>query len=88
MDIPTEESVHGHDVIAMIVESGRPWQRAELESKINLRWGSRAKFHTCSMEGMNASELIQFLAAHGKFIESDLGVTMDASKVCDHESPG
>jgi probable metal-binding protein len=79
-----EGSIHGHDVIEMIVESGRAWKRDELSEAIEARWGRDAKFHTCSAEGMDAQALIQFLSARGKFIESEAGVVMDRTKVCSH----
>jgi len=84
MDKQIEGSIHGHDVIGMIVESGRPWKRDELLATIETRWGNEARFHTCSAEGMDAAALIQFLSSRGKFIESDDGVVMDATKVCNH----
>ncbi len=80
----TQESIHGHDVIEMIVDSGRPWKRDELLTAIDSRWGADARFHTCSAEGMESAALIQFLSMRGKFIESDEGVVMDRTKVCNH----
>lgn len=85
MEQATENSIHGHEVIEMIVASGRPWRRDELVREIGIRWGATASFHTCSAQGMDATALIEFLSAHGKFLESDQGVTMDRTKVCDHE---
>ena len=77
-------SIHGHEVIEMIVASGRPWRRDELAQEMAVRWGGQARFHTCSAEGMHAADLIQFLSERGKFLESEQGVTMDQTKVCDH----
>ncbi len=85
MGTATEDSIHGHEVIGMIVDSARAWRRDELERAIVERWGAQARFHTCSEEGMDASALIAFLSERGKFIESAQGVTMDRSKVCDHD---
>jgi len=79
-----ETSIHGHEVIEMIIASGRPWGREELAREIDGRWGGQARFHTCSAEGMNRSELVHFLSERGKFLESEIGVTMDPSKVCNH----
>ncbi|MEN9307106.1 MAG: hypothetical protein RL173_1038 [Fibrobacterota bacterium] len=84
MSTATSESIHGHDVIGMIVESGKAWKREDLLVAIEARWGSEARFHTCSAEGMDAQGLIEFLGARQKFIESDDGVTMDETKVCNH----
>jgi probable metal-binding protein len=84
MDREIEGSIHGHDVIGMIVESGKAWKRDELLSTIEARWGHEARFHTCSAEGMDANALIHFLSSRGKFLESEAGVVMDTTKVCEH----
>lgn len=84
MEQATETSIHGHDVIEMIVASGRPWRRDELVGEIGKRWGAQARFHTCSADGMDAGELVGYLSERGKFLESEQGVTMDRTKVCDH----
>jgi probable metal-binding protein len=85
MEQATENSIHGHEVIEMVVASGRAWRREELVEEVERRWGGSARFHTCSAQGMSAAELIRFLSEHGKFLESERGVTMDATKVCDHD---
>ena len=79
-----QSSIHGHEVIEMIIDSGRPWKRQELLNTIAAKWGGEARFHTCSAEGMDATGLIQFLSMRGKFIESESGVVMDRTKVCNH----
>ncbi len=84
MDTLSESSIHGHDVIEMITESGHPWTREDLVLAIGSRWGLDARFHTCSCEGMDAAALVEFLSARGKFIESEAGVVMDPTKVCQH----
>jgi len=79
------ESIHGHDVIEMIQSAGRPFTRTELVAAIGERFGSEARFHTCSAEDMAAGELVEFLMAKGKFfIAEDEGLTIDPSKVCQH----
>jgi probable metal-binding protein len=80
----TIESIHGHDVINMIIDSGRRWGREELLSAISERFGSDAIFHTCSATEMNAKGLVEFLGAKGKFLENDEGLAMDVTKLCSH----
>lgn len=67
------ESIHGHEVLNMMIESGEQYSNASLEAAITARFGEQARFHTCSAEGMTAAELVAFLAAKGKFIARDDG---------------
>lgn len=78
------ESIHGHDVLTMMIESGKRYSTASLEAAIKARFGEQARFHTCSASGMTAGELVAFLAAKGKFIAQDDGFSTDESKICRH----
>lgn len=60
------DSIHGHEVLNMMIESGEQYTHASLEAAIKARFGEQARFHTCSAEGMTAGELVAFLAAKGK----------------------
>ncbi len=76
--------VHGHDVIAMILESKQPYTRESLAEAIIARFGLATRFHTCSAEGMTASELVTFLEERGKFTPLEGGFTIDPARVCSH----
>jgi probable metal-binding protein len=78
------ERIHGHEVMAMMIESGAPYTRESLRAAIVARFGKDATFYTCSAESMTPDELIAFLQARGKFVDSDGGFRTDASKICDH----
>ncbi|EFE10481.1 YecH family metal-binding protein [Citrobacter youngae] len=78
------ESIHGHEVLNMMIESGEQYSNASLEAAIAARFGEQARFHTCSAEGMTAAELVAFLAAKGKFIARDDGFSTHESKICRH----
>ena len=77
-------SIHGHEVMQMMIESGRAFTRAELEQIIVERYGADARFHTCSAQGMDAPALVEFLAARGKFVVSADGLRTDPDRICDH----
>lgn len=62
------DSIHGHEVLNMMIESGEQYTHASLEAAIKARFGEQARFHTCSAEGMTAGELVAFLAAKGKIL--------------------
>jgi len=79
------ESIHGHEVMHMIADAGRSFSKAELIAEIGAKFGESARFHTCSAEGMTATELVDFLMARGKFQSSDgQSLTLDSSAICQH----
>jgi probable metal-binding protein len=78
------ERIHGHDVMAMMIESGKAYTRESLRAAIVEEFGEEARFYTCSAENMTPDELITFLQARGKFIDDDDGFQTDKSKICDH----
>ena len=53
------DSIHGHEVLNMMIESGEQYTHASLEAAIKARFGEQARFHTCSAEGMTAGELVK-----------------------------
>ena len=79
------ESIHGHDVMRMMVEAGRPFTEAQLEEAIVRKFGAEARFHTCSASEMTPKELIGFLKMRSKFIVEDNRLSMAAKNICDHE---
>ncbi len=79
------ESIHGHDVLEMMMSSNKGYNRDELLADINNKFGEKARFHTCSADDLSAEALIDFLAERGKFMDKDAGFTADRSKMCGHD---
>ncbi|BCV37204.1 MULTISPECIES: YecH family metal-binding protein [Shewanella] len=77
-------SVHGHQVLQLLLEQTAPIKRDDLKALMQERFGRDARYHTCSAEGMDAEALLNFLAAKGKFIESSQGLSTLESKICRH----
>lgn len=77
--------VHGHEVMQMMIASGKTYTRESLRTAIINQFGDEAKFHTCSAENMTPGQLIDFLNARGKFLAEEDGFKTDPSKICDHE---
>lgn len=77
-------SIHGHEVLNMMIASGEHYSTASLEAAIQQRFGAQARFHTCSAENMSAAELVAFLQQKGKFIPVEAGFTTAESKICRH----
>jgi probable metal-binding protein len=63
------ESIHGHEVLNMMIESGEQYSNASLEAAITARFGEQARFHTCSAADMTAGELVAFLAAKESLLQ-------------------
>ncbi|WP_421233439.1 YecH family metal-binding protein [Aeromonas jandaei] len=78
------QSVHGHEVMEMMLEQDGQFTRASLRQAMAQRFGADARFHTCSASEMDAEALIDFLAARGKFIEAGEGFQTRADKICNH----
>lgn len=77
-------SIHGHEVLNMMIESGQHYTTESLVAAITARFGDAARFHTCSAEGMTAAGLVTFLASRGKFIPAEEGFSTHESKICQH----
>ena len=78
------DSIHGHEVLNMMLESGEQYSIESLELAIQARFGEQARFHTCSAENMSAAELVAFLHKKGKFIPMESGFNTAESKICRH----
>ncbi len=75
---------HGHEVLHMM-EGNSYKTKADLVSAIEAHFGKQERFYTCSATDMTATELVDFLAAKGKFMPAtDNNFTVDKSKVCKH----
>lgn len=75
---------HGHEVLHMM-EGNSYATREDLVKAIVAKFGADEQFYTCSAEGMNAEQLVDFLAERGKFMPaSSDAFTVDASKICNH----
>lgn len=75
---------HGHDVLHMM--EGKSYTTKEsLVKAIIEKFGPNERFHTCSVEGLTAAELVDFLEQRGKFMPSQQDAfTVDSSKICNH----
>ena len=76
------ESIHGHEVLRMMIALERPQTREALRRLIDERFGSDARFHTCAADGMTADELIDFLVARGKLRPVAGGWRVEEGEIC------
>ena len=84
MSTTAADSIHGHEVIAMIHSAATPFNRQTLAVEVARRFGSEARFHTCSPGRMTLDQLLDLLVAKGKLCEAGGVLRMDMSKVCGH----
>jgi len=78
------EQIHGHEVMQMMLHSGKPYTRSSLIADIIANFGVDARFHTCSAENLTPEGLIDFLQAKGKFVPCEEGFQTSEDLVCKH----
>ena len=77
-------SIHGHEVLQMMLASGEQYTTDSLAAAISARFGADARFHTCSAQNLSAAELVAFLQKKGKFVAEESGFNTRESKICRH----
>ncbi len=78
------ETIHGHEVMRMMVSSGDTYTKDSLEKAIIEKFGEEARFYTCSAKGMTARELVDFFKTKGKFVGPDDSFSTAPDRICDH----
>ena len=78
------EPIHGHEVLHMMLQSGKPYSRSSLLTHIIADFGPDARFYTCSAQNLTAEGLIDFLEANGKFVPGDAGFQTSPDLMCKH----
>jgi probable metal-binding protein len=78
------EQIHGHEVMQMMLQSGKSYTRATLLADIVARFGAEARFFTCSAENLGPEDLISFLQERGKFVPSQDGFQTSPDLLCKH----
>ena len=68
----------------MMVESNATYSVESLKTAILNKFGTDARFYTCSAENLTAEELIALLEQRGKFIAQKEGFSTSADKICNH----
>ena len=76
--------IHGHEVLKMMLDSGKTYTKASLTEEIVRKFGAEARFHTCSAEDLTAEQLVQFLDARGKLVSREGGIQTSPDLMCNH----
>lgn len=76
--------IHGHEVLNMMLASGKLYTKDSLVKDIVSRFGGEARFYTCSAENMTAEEFVAFLESRGKFVHRPRGFQTSPEVMCQH----
>jgi probable metal-binding protein len=83
--LPTKKSLHGHDVLYLLLEAEGPLSPEAMLERVTARFGPDARYHTCSAEGMDARTLLAFLMERGKIVPAPGGGYVVAGhRICKH----
>lgn len=75
---------HGHGILHMMEGKSFASKQALVDAIIE-RFGAAERFCTCSVEGLDAAEIVDFLDDRGKFMETpDGGFTVNLGMMCNH----
>ena len=78
------EQIHGHEVIQMMLQSGKAYTRASLLTHIVATFGSDSRFFTCSAQNLSPEGIIDFLQAKSKFVPCEEGFQTSPDLMCKH----
>jgi probable metal-binding protein len=78
------EQIHGHEVMQMMLQSGKLYTRASLLTDIVAKFGPDSRFHTCSAENLTPEGIIDFLEAKGKFVPREGSFQTSPDLMCKH----
>jgi len=76
--------IHGHEVMEMMLASGKTYTKDTLLQDIINKFGQSARFFTCSAQNMTAKQLIEFLDTKGKLVHREDGFQTSKDVMCQH----
>lgn len=79
---PMSNEIHGHDVLHLLDAAEPCLTRETLATEATRLWGAKARFHTCSTEGMTLDELVDMLVQKGKVVDEGGALRVNFGRVC------
>jgi probable metal-binding protein len=76
--------IHGHEVLQMMLASDKAFTKTSLLQEVNNKFGSDARFYTCSAENLTAEQLIDFLDSKGKLVWQSGAFQTSPDLLCKH----
>ena len=77
-----KEERHAHEVMEMMITSGKAYSRESLAEEIRAKFGETVSFYTCSANGLSPEQLIEFLSMKGKFSGTEESFVFDSGRMC------
>ena len=65
--------IHIHDILEMIRESSEAYSETELHHALVAKFGGEMRFGSCSIDGMDAVQAVEFLVTRGKYVPKQQG---------------
>ena len=78
------EQIHGHEVIQMMLQSGKAYTLASLLTDIVATFGPDSLFFTCSAADLSPEGIIDFLQSKGKLVPCEEGFQTSPELMCKH----
>jgi probable metal-binding protein len=78
------KQIHGHEVMQMMLQSGKAYTRTSLLTDIVTTFGPDSRFFTCSAQNLTPEGIIDFLQAKGKFVPCEEGFQTSPDLMCKH----
>ncbi len=76
--------IHAHEVLHMMMASGKTYTKTSLADEIVRNFGADARFFACSAQDMTAAQLVEFLQAKGKLLPVSGGFGTSEDVMCKH----
>ncbi|MCP4790171.1 MAG: YecH family protein [Gammaproteobacteria bacterium] len=64
---------HVHDILTMIETTGVAYTKPQLQAAIVSHFGDETRFGSCSIDGMDSEQAVEFLITRGKFVPQQAG---------------
>jgi probable metal-binding protein len=84
MSQDTLQSIHGHEVIAILIDAEAPMTPADLQAAVTRLFGPAPRFHTCSAYNLTLDGLLALLLNKGKLSYLNGRLHLHREKVCSH----
>ncbi|WP_028025781.1 YecH family metal-binding protein [Enterovibrio calviensis] len=75
-------SIHVHEVLNYL--KAQSVSEQALVDWVSGQWGTSARFHTCSQNGLSLSEVLVFLRRRKKILEQAGSLVVNEASICQH----
>ena len=83
--LSAENLIHAHEILHLLQAATRAPSHRELQSQVENRFGTSARFTNCTGHSYDFDQIIAFLASRGKIVLAPDGITVCREEICDHD---